>query len=315
VTGDIEDRQLRAAIYVRVSTEEQATEGYSIDGQIDRLKHHVMANNWILAKIYADEGESGRKSDRPAYQLMIRERDLWDVVTILKMDRIHRNQKNFTAMMDDLAKWGKDFDSVAEKFDTGTAMGRFVMNIIQGIAQLESEQIGERTSFGLSAAFELRGKRAMGTQAPYAYSWSKGHPKWGTGELAQDKTIEKLPQGQALSRPDLVKLIYEMSAAGNGLGTITRTIGWCTCKPGIMRQKKVLANKKEVVYETHGVKNNCSGCLRARYILNNPFYCGYQVYQGKILKGTHKPVIDRSLFEAAQARRRIYRVVLPAEDV
>ena len=66
------------------------------------------------------------------------------------MDRIHRNSKNFTQMMDDLNGWKKQFNSMQEKFDTTSAMGRFVMDIIQRIAQLESEQIGERVKVGMT---------------------------------------------------------------------------------------------------------------------------------------------------------------------
>src|SRR5256712_13753969 len=74
---------------------------------------------------------------------MMAERDAWDTLLVIKMDRIHRNSRNFMEMMESLPEWGKNFASATESFDTSTAMGRFVMDIIQRIAQLESAQIAE----------------------------------------------------------------------------------------------------------------------------------------------------------------------------
>jgi site-specific DNA recombinase len=105
---------------------------------------------------------------------MMEEREKWDVLVVLKMDRIHRNSKNFTAMMDDLKDWGKEFNSTQEAFDTTTAMGRFVMDIIQRIAQLESEQIGERTYMGMAQKAES-GEGLLGFYPPFGYKFKDGN--------------------------------------------------------------------------------------------------------------------------------------------
>ncbi|HKZ23667.1 MAG TPA: recombinase family protein, partial [Thermoplasmata archaeon] len=138
------------AVYSRVSTEEQAKEGYSLEAQQERLEAYCKARGWAIAKLYVDDGHSGRDTRRPAYRRMMEERELWDTILVIKMDRIHRNSRNFMEMMDDLRRWGKNFASATESLDTSTAMGRFVMDIIQRIAQLESEQIGERVYMGMS---------------------------------------------------------------------------------------------------------------------------------------------------------------------
>src|SRR4030042_3036274 len=129
---------IRAAIYTRVSTEEQAKEGFSLDAQLDKLRSYCKARDWVITGEYIDDGYSGRKIKRPAYIKMMEEIDKWDTILVIKMDRIHRNQKNFMFMMEQLNKNKKEFVSMSESFDTSTAIGRFVMNIIQGIAQLES---------------------------------------------------------------------------------------------------------------------------------------------------------------------------------
>src|SRR5439155_3023389 len=139
-------RQLRAAVYTRVSTEEQATEGFSLAAQLERLRSYCAARDYKIAGEYVEEGASGRKIEgRPAYGKMLAEIENWDVLVVMKMDRIHRNSKNFIAMMEFLAVHKKEFVSMSEALDTSTAMGRFVMDILQRIAQLECEQIGERT--------------------------------------------------------------------------------------------------------------------------------------------------------------------------
>ena len=164
---------MRAAIYARVSTEDQAKEGFSIAAQVKRLNAYCKARGWIVAAEYIDEGHSGRSIERPAYKRMMSEIEKWDVLVVLKMDRIHRNSVNFTLMMNSLKEAGKEFNSMQESFDTTTAMGRFVMDIIQRIAQLESEQIGERVKVGMTQKAK-KGKGLLGFPAPYGYSWD-GH--------------------------------------------------------------------------------------------------------------------------------------------
>ena len=155
---------MRAAIYCRVSTEDQAKEGFSLAAQERRLRDFCVARGWTIGGCYVDEGHSGRTALRPAYQRMMAERDRWDVVVVLKMDRIHRNARNFMEMMEDLGRTGKDFASATESFDTSTAMGRFVMDIIQRIAQLESEQIGERVYMGMSQKAKRSEERRVGKE-------------------------------------------------------------------------------------------------------------------------------------------------------
>jgi hypothetical protein len=91
------------------------------------------------------------------------------------MDRIHRNSRNFMHMMDQLRKEGKEFASVTESLDTSTAMGRFVMDIIQRIAQLESDQIGERTYVGMEQKAKTRAGN-LGKPAPFGYRYTPEGP-------------------------------------------------------------------------------------------------------------------------------------------
>jgi DNA invertase Pin-like site-specific DNA recombinase len=134
---------------------------------MERLEAYCEAQGWEVVERYVDEGYTGRSTKRPAYQRMMQEREKWDAILVMKMDRIHRNSKNFMIMMEDLEKWGKKFTSMQEELDTSSAMGRFVVDIIQRIAQLESEQIGERTYSGMAQKAEMGGM--LGFFPPFGY--------------------------------------------------------------------------------------------------------------------------------------------------
>jgi DNA invertase Pin-like site-specific DNA recombinase len=110
---------------------------------------------------------------------MMEEIDDWDVLLVMKMDRIHRNFRNFMAMMEALDRSGKKFASVNENLDTSNAVGRFATDIIMRIAQLESEQTGERTYMGMREKAETlekadSGKRTMGFTPPFGYALEDG---------------------------------------------------------------------------------------------------------------------------------------------
>ena len=115
---------------------------------------------------------------------MLTDREHWDMILVLKMDRIHRNSRNFMEMMDNLSSWGKEFSSMEESLDTSTAMGRFVVDIIQRIAQLESEQIGERVYLAMKQKAKTVGG-PLGGNIPYGYDYYNGTLKLNEKEICK----------------------------------------------------------------------------------------------------------------------------------
>ena len=89
--------KLRAALYIRVSTEEQAMEGYSLDAQEKKLLAYCqdVADDVEVYDIYRDDGYSGRNTNRPGDRKMMEDIDEWYILVVLKRDRIHRNFRNF----------------------------------------------------------------------------------------------------------------------------------------------------------------------------------------------------------------------------
>lgn len=141
----------RTAIYIRVSTQEQATEGYSIQAQTERLQAYCKAKGWGIFHIYTDAGFSGSNMERPALSQLLNDVEAGrvDCVLVYKLDRLSRSQKDTLHMIEDVfLDHGCDFVSMSENFDTSTPLGRAMIGILSVFAQLEREQIRERMAIG-----------------------------------------------------------------------------------------------------------------------------------------------------------------------
>lgn len=251
---------MRVAIYTRVSTEDQAKEGFSLDAQLDKLRSYCKARDWTIAGEFIDDGYSGRNTKRPAYTRMMDSIDSWDALLVIKMDRIHRNSKNFMMMMEDLKGLEKEFVSMTESLDTSTAMGRFVMDIIQRIAQLESEQIGERVYIGMEQKARTNGG-VLGFNIPYGYDYDDG------------KLLLNINES------NVVKNIYSWYQKGKSMGQIAEMLNDTkipTKKGGFWAKKTVST------------------------ILKNPTYCGYLHWEGYCNKSDHHAIISEPTFNTIQ---------------
>ncbi|MCL2712431.1 MAG: recombinase family protein [Methanomassiliicoccaceae archaeon] len=248
---------MRVALYARVSTEDQAKEGFSLDAQMKRLEAYCRSKGWEPVFRFVDDGYSGRDIKRPAYTDMMQKIEEWDTLLVLKMDRIHRNSVNFAMMMDLLKKNGKEFSSVYEKFDTNVAMGRFVMDIMQRIAQLESEQIGERVKMGMKRKAE-HGSGVLGSGHPYGYEYSSG------SLIIHDNESQ------------IVRKIFSMSSEGHSTEEIAKEL-----------------NDKNIPAKKGGIWNRQS----IHKILRNPLYTGRLRWGTVERDNIHPAIIDASLFD------------------
>lgn len=141
----------RTAIYIRVSTQEQAMEGYSIQAQTERLQAYCKAKGWGVFHTYTDAGFSGSNMERPALSQLIEDVEAGrvDCVLVYKLDRLSRSQKDTLHMIEDIfLDHDRDFVSMSENFDTSTPLGRAMIGILSVFAQLEREQIRERMTMG-----------------------------------------------------------------------------------------------------------------------------------------------------------------------
>jgi len=132
---------MKAAIYTRVSTSDQAVNGESLDLQKDRLIEYVKNHGWELYKAYEDGGFSGKNVNRPAFQSMMKDAEAkkFDILVVYKIDRLSRSVLDFHTTMQFLEKQGISFVSVTQQFDTTTSMGRLMLNILVDFANFERE--------------------------------------------------------------------------------------------------------------------------------------------------------------------------------
>jgi len=191
--------------YCRVSTEDQATNGVSLDAQRARIEAFAVATGLVLDDILVDQGVSAKTLARPALGAIldgVRAGAIGTVV-VLKLDRLTRSTRDLAELLDLFARSGAALVSVSESLDTGSAAGRMVVNMLGVVAQWEREAIAERTVTALAH------KRARGdVYGPTPFGFSRE----GSRLVADDR------QQEALAK------IKRLDAAGASYREIARTL-------------------------------------------------------------------------------------------
>jgi site-specific DNA recombinase len=166
---------MTVALYIRVSTDEQAEHGTSVDMQKDRLQAYATSQGWGDVKLYIDDGYTGTNMDRPSLKRLIRHVEIGKVKTVVvyKLDRLGRKQKDVLHLLEDVfEKHGVAFKSATEPFDTSTPLGKAMLGILAVFAQLERDMIVERTTSG------RRHRTSQGIwyggRVPFGYEWKNG---------------------------------------------------------------------------------------------------------------------------------------------
>lgn len=253
---------MRIALYPRVSTQEQALNGHSIDEQIERMNKYCEAMGWKVYKTYTDAGYSGANTNRPALQRMIKDIEAGkiDKVLVYKLDRLSRSQLDTLYLIEKVFLANNvDFVSMNENFDTSTPFGRAMIGILAVFAQLEREQIKERMMMGK----EARAKKGLyhGSNCyPIGYDYINGHLVPLEFEAIQ------------------IKMIFEMYAEGKAPLTIAEYLnnnGYTT---------------------RYGRWND----ITVRKILRRKTYLGYIKYHDDWYKGEHEALISEDLFNTVQ---------------
>lgn len=157
-----------AAIYIRVSTQDQAQHGFSLDAQEDSLQNYAKALGYEIFKIYRDEGKSAKDLNRPEMINLLRDAEArkFQAIFIYKLDRFSRSLKDLILTIDKLKDWGIDFVSLQDKIETASASGKLMFQIIGAFAEFERNIIGDRTKFGMERKAKEGG---FITKAPKGY--------------------------------------------------------------------------------------------------------------------------------------------------
>lgn len=254
----------RAALYIRVSTQEQAQEGYSVGEQKERLIAYCKAQDWIIADIYVDGGYTGSNLKRPGIQQLIKDTDRFDLVLVYKLDRLSRSQRDTLYLIEEVFLPNKvDFISMQESFDTSSPFGKAMIGLLAVFAQLEREQIKERTKMGRLARAKT-GLYHGGGYIPIGYDYEDGKLVINPYEAQQ------------------VQKIYEWYLIGMSLQAIIDRL------------------HDEGYTNRYSSYSSWSGI---RYILENETYLGRIHFGDVLVENAHQPIISEEQFNAVQIMR------------
>jgi site-specific DNA recombinase len=271
-------RRVRCAIYTRVSTEYGLEQDFnSLDAQHDAAQAYVRSQaqeGWTLSRArYDDGGYSGGSTARPALQQLladIRARKI-DVVVVYKVDRLTRSLADFAKLVELFDAHRVSFVSVTQQFNTTTSMGRLTLNVLLSFAQFEREVTGERIRDKIAAS--KRKGLWVGGMVPLGYDSRERRLAINEEEAERVRTIYK----RYLELGSIGRLLADLR--GGGIVTKVRRLANGRSIGGIPFSRGPLA-----------------------HLLRNRFYIGEVVYKGQICPGEQPPILDRTLFEAVQAK-------------
>jgi len=202
--------ELTLALYRRVSTDKQADEGYSLDVQYEKLHAYAQTFSQVREiRDYTDDGYSGSSLERPGIQQLIEDIEAGMIthVIVVKLDRLSRSQKDTLHLIEDIMLPANvAFISIMESFNTDTAFGRAMVGILSVFAQLERENIFERTRGGMQKRVE-KGYWPGGGRTPYGYDYDSAK-----GILVPNQEAE------------MVRHIYDRYLAGDSMQTIADSL-------------------------------------------------------------------------------------------
>ena len=166
-------KERKVALYIRVSTDAQYEEGYGVDAQKEKLQQYCALKDMTNYEFYIDGGWSGSNIDRPEMKRMIQNVTNGDIsaVIVYKLDRLSRSQKDTVFLLEDVFIPNNcNFVSLNENFDTTTPYGKAMIGILSVFAQLERENIHERTRMGMHERVKS-GLWMGGGRVPFGYDY------------------------------------------------------------------------------------------------------------------------------------------------
>lgn len=254
--------------YVRVSTEEQVEEGFSISAQRQRLADFASSQGWVIAGWYIEEGKSAKNLDRPQMTRLREELRPGEIILVHRLDRLTRSVLDLYALLKEWDGRQVGFRSATEVYDTTTAMGRLFLTLVAALAQWERENLGERIKIGY---FELvRQGRWPGGYLPFGYM-----PNAERSRLVPNP--EQVP---------VIKRIFTDYAKGKGARAIAMEIN----RTGLPTNQGPLWSANTIYA-----------------ILRNQVYLGHTAWSKKgkggplVVLNTHEPIITPEEAAAVQA--------------
>ena len=179
---------LRVALYVRVSGQEQAIKGLSLEAQQEDLQEYCRERGWIVVGVYIDAAKTARKrlGKRTNFLRMLEDvkRDKVDLILFTRLDRWFRSVADYYKVMEVLEAHNCGWKTTQEQYDTSTAGGRLYINLRLSIAQNEADLCGER--IGVVFDSKIRHGTAVSGNCPFGYC------------VNEEKRLEIVPERAAI---------------------------------------------------------------------------------------------------------------------
>ena len=291
---------MKVAIYTRVSTDEQAREGYSLEVQEEYLRGFAKKEGWEICfsengRIYSDD-ITGYTLDRPALKRLFSDakQKKFDLVLVYKIDRFSRKLMNLLNLVEELESYGIGFKSATEPFDTTTSAGKLMFQQLGSFAEFERNRIAERVFPGMIKGVE-HGNWQGARYSPYGYSYSKLDP---------EKKLRVVKE-----EADIVKLIYTMYLSGQSTAQTAGYLyqkGYKTRSGGKFQTKLIGDILKNKVYLGKLIWN------KRHYDKRQPTRRGYRYVNNdpsKVIEvnGRQEPIICQEDFDMVQERLKANR--------
>lgn len=240
---------LRAALYIRVSTEEQAMHGYSLQAQEDNLVRYAQEHGYKIVGIYRDEGNSARKpitKRKVVLQLLEDvEAGKLDLILFIKLDRWTRNVEAYHTVQKVLDAHNVSWQTTMEDYETLTANGRFKVNIMLSVNESESDRTSERIKF----VFEGKRQRRE-------WCFTGGPDKWPYGYMPQEIDGVK----RCVKNPETEPIVQDFWDYVVKYNSVRKAGMYCCEKYGITRHYRswmVTARNELYTGTFHGVEEYC----------------------------------------------------------
>ena len=255
-------------IYMRVSTEDQAREGFSLPEQKERLEAYCKFNGYKIVEYYTDAGISAKTGNhRPEYDRMLEDgkQGKINMIIALKLDRITRSTRDWETLMDYLEKYNINIAFVNDDINTTTANGKMVSRIMMSVSQNEIERTSERTIIGLEGAIK---QGHIPARAPLGY-----------------KHIDKKLVPDPLTK-DIVIRIYNLYFEGLTYNTIAK-----------------LFNKEKVCGKTNW-KDTSILKIITNVIYKGDYIQGKTTRNPRYFEDVIEPIVSKELWDSCQVQKK-----------
>ncbi len=266
---------LRVVLYARVSTDEQADEGHSIDAQLRVLREFCARKGWRIVGEYVDAGYSGKTLNRPKMQALLHDAHArtFDVIAVHKLDRFSRSISDTITTLTELKDIGVLLASATQPIDFTTPEGKLMLMMLAVFAEIYIDNLSAETKKGM----EQRARKGLWNgHVPFGYTKSEN----GNGLTFHPENI------------DGYRLAIQMCADGKRISEIMDTLNAQGFRSTSFRGARPFS--KDMLF----------------HMLKNRFYLGEVQYKGEYMRGKHEPAIDLETWQRAQLqmeRRAMFR--------